>query len=609
MKQSHGDFGSAKKDHLPSVRNITLPKNSYVSGRGIMGRLPNEYSGKSYMVFGKFSDDMLEEYGHNLGGWSFKMPKITVNVNKFINSIGKAFESIASIVQNTLQAAVKVVKSITPPALHKYIDIVVNPLPLITNPTATITKLLDPRALISVVTNPMAQIKYVLDPKPKLEAVNYTYKNVLKPIYKEIANATAELALKPINNVLDESVYKVLPSSLADKLEKITDMPEQAARGKLTASVLGDATMAYLQILTLPVAVGGYVANSAVDWARKDAILGHVLAKFDSLTGGLLASAQNLANTGQEVYYERDIDWKKKILDGVMVYLAVTGASAFAQMIATNYVGEQTGLSSTPIGRDTLLATRVYLTGSWDAKDAAFEFSNTAAKEAGKAVLTETAKREIITEAAKKGIIDRKTLEDLVKYGGAVYGTQNPDGTYNSEALVSVSKDAAYQEFIREEVRRRTGLDLSLKDLAEIYGYGMNPQSILDNMDAALNKAIHDKENIDKVLDKAVSDYENFDSAAFIKNEMPRFQQNVKDELQKYADGNIDKFVQWAVNKLGPQKANNPANYTPELLAEYENSVLDLTGQPVPKKGKLNPMVFGAGIAIMAGAAFLIMED
>ena len=614
MRQVTGDFGE-KSSNLPVKATPNFVTRSYSPRRGALGRMPESYRSKSYMVLGRYEDELLLDYGHTMG-WGFpkikfKMPRIKINVKKFISSIGKAFQSIVDLVKDTIEAAKKVVRAITPPALHKYIDIIVDPLPLITNPVATVTKLIDPRPLIELVTNPIPQIKHVLDPAPKIAAVNYVYKNVLKPTYKMVANATAELALKPVNNVLDETVYKVLPSHLAEKLEKITDLPEQAARGKITADVLREAAMAAVQVGATSFAVNGYISNSILDWARKDAILGGVMAKLDQYSGGLLTSFQNLQSTGGEIYNGENIDWKRKILDGVKIYLAATGASAFAQAMAANYVGTQTGLNKTPIGRDVLTAGRIYLTASYT--DAGFEFTNAAAREAGKAVLTETAKREIIIEAAKKGIIDKKTLEDMVQYGSALYGAQNEDGTFNSEQMVSIAKDGAYQEFIREEVRKRTGLDLSLADLSEIYGYAMNPQEILDNVNAAIDKAYNDmtdfEKNIEDAYEKALEDYEDFDLDEFIKNEMPRFEQNVKDELARYADGHVDDFIKWVISKIGPEKAKDPRNFTPELLTEYETTVLDLTGQSVPKKKALNPMVIGAGLAIMAGAAFLITED
>lgn len=610
MKQVSGDFGESNyKDYLPVASKTHSVKRSYQMSSGVLGRMPHDYQNKSYMYFGRYDNDILEDYGHTMGFVKIKMPKIKINVKKFINSIGKAFESVADLVKETIAAATKVVKAITPPALHKYIDIMVNPIPLITNPTSTIANLANPMPLIKAVTNPLPQIAHVLNPAPKIQAINYTYKNVLKPAYKSVANVTAEVAIRPVTRVLDETVYRVLPSHLVDKLETITDLPEQAARGKLTASVLREATMSAVQIGMTQMAVTGYFQNAVLEWAKKDKLLGTVIQGLDKYSGGLITSLDNLSQTAGQIYNEENIDWKMKILHAVKVGLAAYGANALAQSMATNYVGTQTGLNKTPIGRDVLLAAQVYSSSAY--ADGAL--TSAAARNAGMAVLEESAKREIIIEAAKKGIIDRKTLEDVVKYGSALYGAQNPDGTYNSEQLVDISKDGVYQEFIREEVRKRTGLDLSLKDLAEIYHYSMNPQEILDNVNAAIEKAANDRdmweENVEKAYDKALQDYEDFNLEEFIANEMPRFEQNVKDELSRFADGHIDDFIKWAVGKLGPEKAKNPVNYTPELLTEYKYTVLDLTGQQVPTKGKLNPMVFGAGVAIMAGVAFLITED
>lgn len=611
MKKSFGDFGSKYQDNLPVVARPQEARVSYHSKRSTIGTLPYEYQNKSYMVFGRYNNEVLQNYGHTMG-WGIKIsvPKIKINVKKLINSIGKAFESVADMVKETIAIARKVVLSVTPPALHRYIDIVINPLPLITNPASTIKKLIDVRPLIQIITNPIPQIAYVLDPKPKLALVNYAYKNVLTPAFKTTMNLTADFALEPMNNVASETVYKAMPKALADKLDRVASLPELAARGKITDKLLADSTMAVVEMGAVPFKLLGDVSNKAINWARNDGILGPVVNTLDKYSGGLVGSYQNIANTGNEVYYSEDISWKKKILDGVKIYLAATGAAAFAQGMATNYVGTQTGLNNTPIGRDVLFASRVYLSGSYT--DGGFEFTNAAAAQAGKAVLTDAAKREIIIEAAKKGIIDRGTLTDMVKYGTALYGAKNPDGTYSSEQMVSISKDGVYQEFVREEVKRRTGLDLSLKELTDIYGYAMNPQEVLDNVDAAIEKATEDtdkwKENVDKAFTQAVKDYENFDMKKFIANEMPRFEQNVKDELTRYADGQVEDYIKWAIAKLGPQAAKDPKNFTPELMVEYERTVLDLTGLPVPKKKGVTPMVIGAGVAILAGAAYLTSE-
>ena len=482
-------------NHVPAIHRSTQARKTYSSKSGVMGRLPLDYQMKSYMFFGRY------EYPHgsdrNLAGFSIKMPKIKINTKKFFNSIGKAFKNIADVVQDTIKAATKVVKAIVPPAFHKYIDVVVNPVQLITNPKATI-ELLNPVPLVKVITNPVPNIKYMLDPMPMFkevgniahdissavgDAATDIYREGVRPVYKASMNVAAEVA-GPASVILDKTIYKVLPSHLVEKLEMITDMPVEAMRGKLTDQDVMAIAKAAVQVAMVPAAIGFTVTNGFIDILKKDGIIGPFIKDLDQYTGGLLSAVDNLAATGLQVYNNENINWKSKLIDALKIYLAYLTAgtlSAYLVSIAAQYVGDKTGLTDNAIGRDILsLGTAYYSAGN---------FTTDALADAGMKQVDNTMRREIIQKAMKQGIIGDADLANFI-YDAST-------GKIENGKLIDVLQeraDARFQTFVENEVQERTGLPLKYKDLVGIYDADYS--EIWENVERESTKALDNAGNI-----------------------------------------------------------------------------------------------------------------
>lgn len=577
-------------NNLPVKRQNTLGKPLYTRRTGVMGRLPIDYQQKSYMFFGRY------DYPYGLDnqsmGFSFKikLPKIKVNIKKFISAIGKAFTSVADLVSDTLAAATKVVKAIIPPELHQYIDVIVNPVRLITNPTSTIA-LLNPMPAIKVLTNPIPAIKYVLDPMPKFQVASDiihdvasstgdiatdVYREGVRPTYKIATNVVAE-SIHPINTVLDNTVYKVLPKELAAKLEAITDIPEEAARRKLTDKDITAAAKAYLQVIALPSSIGASFLNGVWITLRKDPIVGGFVKDFDKYTGGIISSFVTLSNTSTDVYYDRDINWKEKIIAGLKLYLTYLTAGTVSELLtvgAVGYTGDKTGLARTPIGRDVLMLGVTY-----------YNADKLTAELAGEMALEQadrTMEREVVQKAVAQGIIPDKDLA-MIAYA---YSTGKiEDGKLMT--VLSEAADARFQAFVEKEIQERTGLPIKYKHLVELYNtdYSEIWINVARESSKALDQAGNILDNIGNEIARTPANLANV--AVVVGNELARTSDNVVKILSNTGNevGRIPSNIVSALDSLSQSTGKRWEDVVTELSRTPEN-IANIMGNVASEAGR-----------------------
>lgn len=466
-----------------------------------LGYLPPKMANKSYMqaYHNHYQYHVIED--QTMGGWKikFKWPKAISKAFKDVgNFISKAVKDVAKLAdpvivavkdvgeftEDVYAATKKTALSVLPPDIRRYVSDTINSLEkVVTNPAATVTA-------IVATTSELATNIY----RESSKAATVVYREVARPAFKIARNIANETIWQPIHKAVDVAVLPILPKSVRDKVDGILDVPDATFRGKLTDKDVVAGVKAAVQLQMIPTMLGASLSNGVLNVLKRDAILGPMVDRLDSLSGGVLTSAVNLSKMPDDIYNDRNIDWKARLIDAVKIYLAYVSASSLAQYgrnLATNYVGEQSGLGKTPVGRVALGAAMGY--GNSLAKG---ELQNLAKdefiKETGQIITAEAqkaavaeAKKEVAKEAVKKGWInDQKTAMLILSAGGRFYDATGTDKTYLS--TMNEVYDNEFQDIVERQIKVQTGLDVKYWQLADIYNTKWG--EIADNLVDAMKK-------------------------------------------------------------------------------------------------------------------------
>jgi len=420
--------------------------------------------GKAFKDIGKFASKAVKDIA--------RIPKETM----------KVVEGVGEVTQKAYDSAKEVVMRVTPPFLRPYVEVVIFPVNLVMHPEAT----------ISAITKTVGDIAHDIV-KETSNAVEVTYKQVVRPAFKITRNIANETVWKPIHKVVDVTILPLLPTSVRNKVDAILDVPDNAFRGKLTDKDIVAGIKSYIQLAILPTKIGGQLANDVVDRLKKDAVLGPFLNGLDKYSGGLLTSAHNLSDMPDDIYHDRQIDWKARLVDALKIYLATVSASALVTSMTTSVVGEETGLNQTPLGRGILTVGVAYgaAYAGGNLSDLTGEAFSDASKDvlvgSAKGVAVQQAKDETIKEALKKGWVDDKfTAQMILSAGGTMYSTVGSDKTL-MQAMDEIH-DKEFQKYINREVQDRTGLPITYAHLVDIYNTDW--ATISNNVNNAMAKMI-----------------------------------------------------------------------------------------------------------------------
>jgi hypothetical protein len=462
-----------------------------------LGFMPSKMSGRSYM--NAYHDHHQYEviYDETMG-WGIKIKfksvgSIFKNVGKFISKAVKdvaklpkvamkVVKGVGEVTQDAYDAAKQVALKVSPPFLRPFVEVAIMPVQLIVNPIAT----------VAVIVKSAGEIAHDIV-KETSNAVEVTYKQVVRPAFRVVRNVANEAVWKPIHKVVDVAVLPLLPTSIREKLDTILDIPDAAYAGKLTDKDIVKGVKAYLQLASLPAKMQGQFMNDVIDRLQKDAVLGPFLKGLDKYSGGLLTSAHNLADMPDDIYHDRQIDWKARLVDALKIYLATVSANALITSMATSAVGEETGLDQTPLGRGVLTVGvaygAAYAGGNLSSLsgDAFSSGSKDVLLTSAKGVAVKQAQDETIKEALKKGWVDDKfTAQMILSAGGTMYSTVGSDKTLMT-AMDEVH-DKEFQKYINREVQNRTGLPITYAHMVDIYNTDW--ATIAENVNNAMARMI-----------------------------------------------------------------------------------------------------------------------
>lgn len=358
--------------------------------------------------------------------------------------------------------------------------------------------------------------------------------NMVVDIVRFTGQATNDLIISPVENLVDGVAYAILPPDVAKKIDKISDIPSKTATGKLTVEDLREAGECALKLAIAPTAFVGKITADAIDSAKKNCSL---IRDLDKYSGGLLSSASNVARASHDEYEGKGHD-PALILDAIKIGLVVFTAGTISS-VATN-IAEQTATSAiidkTGIGGETAQAlVKAYQTGDVTA------------------VASDYASNKAMVEGAKQ--VSKATgvpMEDVLAVGQGVQ-----QGKPVSQALMDAGKSKAKNE-INQEIKKKTGLPVTIDEITnsdptnkkslvqEIVSYAENPEKLKQLVVTETKLAMQkEREKAEKQIEQVKNLKENIENFNAEK-ETKILQANISKEIDKRVEDakRLDKEIE-----------------------------------------------------------------
>lgn len=541
---------------IPSVQNQIYFYDN-------LGYLPQKIAQKSYMSFYHNHPDYVPVSADGTMGFKLRI-RIKVRVemkvsSKFISTIVedvvkiaqpvlKAVKDVGEFTEEVYDAAKKAALRALPAPLRGFMSDQLNFLEkVVTNPVPNIVRIVEDAAQVA---------KNIV--RETTNAAEFVYHDIARPAFRITRNIANETVFKPVHKVIDVAVLPILPKSIRENVEKIIDVPEAAFAGKLTDKKVVEGLKSYYKLQMLPMKTAGKFANATMNTLRKDAILGPFLDKIDVYSGGLLTSAQNLTTMPDDIYHERDIDWKARLVDALKIYLTVVSAGSVANYaigLSANAVGTETGINQTPLGR-AVLSVGVAYGGAF----ANGNLTNLAIQDVAKTAVMTQVKGETVKHAVANGWVDDKfTAQMILSAGGKFYDAAGTDKTLMS--TMSEIHDKEFQKYIDYQIQKKTGLPITYSNMVDVYNTDWS--KLTDNVTNALAniKGVSLSSSDGSLLTKMGQNF--VDEMKRVPQNFANISQNVLDEIQR-SPTNLANFAS-AVAK--------EANKTPENIAKIADNI------------------------------------
>jgi len=358
------------------------------------------------------------------------------------------------------------------------------------------------------------------------EAVAKVFKNVAG-VLVDVARIITEPIAKAVKAALDNTLGRVLPKSIYEKIANLTDVGLAIFQLQINKETLKKAVKAVCDVAL----VGVRISKEIVGYAMKQSSF---VRKIDKYSGGLLTSYQNLSSAAITLSKGGKIDWKMLAIDalklGMAVYMGATASNYFLTQQGANIVGGATGLDKTSLGRAVLLGSALILTGQASLTDVAKEGS----KEAGiKAVVNNTA-------------LGDSSLGRTI----ATVGVNGSIDSINSNQAFSEVMRAEGEKQLKEYARSRAD-----KELMEATNGKISLKLVEKGYDA-----LNSDKTLSMFLDEAKMKFEREKEriAAQIANIS-------QEELERKAAKEADKFLKEKLEDL----YDLPNRYFPQKLLDY----------------------------------------
>lgn len=389
--------------------------------------------------------------------------------------------------------------------------------------------------------------------KKVFKAIKSVAKAVVEPVVKvggvvlKAASPVTSVVTKQLKFVMDNTLGRVLPNSIYDKISGLTNAGASILEGNLTSANFRAVVKGVMDYAL----IGVRIANEAKRQAMKVGMLENLFIAVDGYSGGLLTSCERLANVPIALNEGRKINWMVVLVDALKVAAAVaSGGTAVAIMVAVNAVGDKTGLDQSSLGRGILTAGAMIAAGQATFNS---QLASGAAQIGTKAALNNT------------NLGDSSLGRAVVEIGvtGAVNSVQ-ANTAFSQE--IRDRAEAKIREVAKAkanaELRDATGLPINVDMLDKAYDFATGDKTIESVISDARKKFDEKYAEIEnKIKNFSAEDLKDKANAEMakltpekIEAEASRFADKfVEDQLQKAKDKYGQKLFDYLLAKYGPK--------------------------------------------------------
>jgi hypothetical protein len=309
--------------------------------------------------------------------------------------------------------------------------------------------------------------------------------NPFKQLKKLVDNARKEFerALQSVvRNTIDSQLSKdLMPPELHKPLSKLSKASIKVMAGKISSENIGDILEASYGIT----AAASQSVTWVVDESTKQILASPVGQDLDRYSGGLISSVKRIGELDNDAIDGKKANVGQIISDSVKIAMAVANPVGVVTSASTQYVGQQTGLNKSAMGRSILSVGSAYASGG---------------DVSPQALLENEVKKQASAEATKQAT---KALEPVIgKEGASIVGAAVSQSALNK----ATGKDANMIENIQssatskaksiakaeadKQVRKITGGAIGLDEARKIYE--LDPNEITqENAKKLINQEVN----------------------------------------------------------------------------------------------------------------------
>jgi hypothetical protein len=285
----------------------------------------------------------------------------------------------------------------------------------------------------------------------------------------EAASPVTKIAASVLKSTLDNTLGKVLPASIYNKISSFTNAGAAIAEGHFKPENFRAVVKGMMDIAL----IGNRIAAEGLMQAQKVGIV----KSIDQFSGGLITSVQHLNKVPITLETGGKVDWKTTLIDAIKVYAAImSGGLAVGVMTASNATGEATGLNKTSLGQGVLSAGAMMATGT-----ASFsQVATSGATQVGtKAVLNNTSLGQ--TELGRTAV----SIGVVASVNSVQANTAFSDEMRNqAESKINeIAKKKA-----NEELQKQTGLPINVNMVTDAYDFVQSDKTIEEVLSEAQDK-------------------------------------------------------------------------------------------------------------------------
>lgn len=371
-------------------------------------------------------------------------------------------------------------------------------------------------------------------------------KSTVKSVVKVAQKVTGAVA-RATKSALDNTLGRVLPSSVYEKISNFTDAGLSIMSLHFDKKNFRGVVEGVMDFYLIAPRINAEMLRVAER---------HGVTKgLDKYSGGLITSYKNLNSTPIKLRKGEKIDWEMLAIDAIKVGLAVyAGASMVATQTTTNLVGEETGLNKTSLGQGFLSAGALIATGQSSLTQ---QLSSGATVAGTKAVVNNT--------SLGQSSLGRSVAE--IGVSASVQSVQSNEAFSQimrdkaEDKIKSVAKKTADKELLKATGTSLINTDLITSVSTDVYQFATGEKTIGELMEETKQHYANELTKIGDKLDSITQEK--------IDKEADKFLQKRINETYGIADKFGDQMAEYLMKKYGPKEEYDSV-VTPDDYLNYQ---------------------------------------